>query len=162
MKWMLGLLFTCSIWEMHGQNLVAVTSMSNRSNATGDSLKIVTTLGEPISFLNDQNELVISTQPLFFVETVDTTGIAEIQLLQGITVFPNPSPGIVNLERKNTTEEYSIELLEANGALLRKIPWHKGVSIYQISIQSLPAGFYVLHVKNIERSQEATFKISKR
>nr|MDQ3100842.1 T9SS type A sorting domain-containing protein [Bacteroidota bacterium] len=70
----------------------------------------------------------------------------------GISVYPNPAHDLLNITLNGTGASASFELLDAIGRVLNEGPLRSMNNV--ISMEDLPAGTYMLHVKAFEDGQE--------
>lgn len=87
---------------------------------------------------------------------VIVTSTIQADMESGITIYPNPASSRVHIVMKDSHSDYSIGLYSLNG---QKILEHMQLNDqeYVLKLPELPAGVYILHVK--QDSQMARFKL---
>ena len=81
---------------------------------------------------------------------------------QLITVYPNPATDNLTLQfRTANTKEWQGSLSDLSGRTLRSFYFQAGQSSYQIPVQQLPAGIYMLRLNNKETVTYTRFVISR-
>jgi len=71
--------------------------------------------------------------------------VAGPQALQNLRVYPNPARNLVYINLGSTTEEEAVlRLLDINGRVVRNEKMPAGHQIYQLNIQDLIQGMYIL------------------
>jgi len=127
-----------------------------------------------ISFLKIENNVIkgkiapgIESINYFEFNTIEACGINFdiINLKNEITLFPNPTKGIICLkvnELKSSFENYDINIFDLLG---RKLFNHKKLEgfiekdIWTINIQDIPSGVYIIRLSN--KNQECSYRIVK-
>jgi len=84
-----------------------------------------------------------------------TLAVADEQLNRDITVYPNPSTGMVSVEIKNSLGAYEYELFNVLGQSLQK----NTLTNNRINLSTLPSAFYYLKIVEKESSKFAVKKI---
>lgn len=73
-------------------------------------------------------------------------GIHKSYLLKGVSVFPNPSSGILNIHASDLTGEAVVEITTLEGRVLRLQDLSSNIE--SIDLSTLPKGIYFVKVKN--------------
>jgi hypothetical protein len=68
-----------------------------------------------------------------------TTGVSDIEWNSNLTIYPNPTTGIINVDCKKGYQIYS-----STGQLVK----HSSQTTTQINISDLPIGLYILKTEN--------------
>ncbi len=74
-------------------------------------------------------------------------GITEANLIKA-DVYPNPSKGIFNVALENS-DAISIRVFDLTGKVLETLKY-EGSTIYNLDLQALPVGVYLLEIENSE------------
>ena len=99
-----------------------------------------------------------------YINVVSTAncGIA-VQQVQAtdfdLTLLPNPTTGLVNLEFGQALEEATVELVDLHGRVLRQYQWQQP-QLETLDLSALPAGWYAVRVSSAQQQQ--TLKVLKR
>jgi hypothetical protein len=117
-------------------------------NVTSDnSISISWTLGETIipTFKSADGTLILTHG---FQQKLIITAVEEFIIDPvSVTVFPNPTSEIVNIEFDTPTEgEITLYLLDAQGKLVKTEKIESATSNKQINMQDLPSGLYYLRL----------------
>lgn len=79
-----------------------------------------------------------------------------------ISVYPNPTSGIFFIDLPSATGNYSIELFDAQGKLVKKENVPSGIQqLHKIAIDDLANGIYLLNITNHQANIFNFFKINK-
>jgi hypothetical protein len=108
------------------------SSTNTTSTATGSSIALT---GAPIVLKAD------------FVTGLEK----EEELKNGLTIYPNPSKGELNISRQNASGDLNVSLLDLNGKEIRKYVLSDGGE-QSLSTTGIPAGVYQLKFSNANQS----------
>lgn len=89
-----------------------------------------------------------------------TTGIPENVAMDELSVYPNPSSGLFNIDLKNTDETTEILVYDLSGRIVRK----QGTSsqgLIQLDLGDMPAGEYIMKGKSGNRNFERKIIVSR-
>ena len=125
------------------------------SNGGNNSNQVTATVGEPMAAFKKATagSLSIGAQP-------GDAGVVATQspgFLPNIAVFPNPTPGLLNIDLPAATADYHLSLYSTDGKLVIEKNQTTGLNTLDCSL--LPAGVYLLQV--IRGNQMATFKVTR-
>ncbi|MFN8134706.1 MAG: T9SS type A sorting domain-containing protein [Bacteroidales bacterium] len=86
------------------------------------------------------------------ITVLNTTGIAQFEAKDGISVYPNPSSGNFQLRINNSklNKEFDLEIFNVVGAKVYSKPEPAQQHIFNIEAADLPKGTYILKVNNGE------------
>lgn len=119
---------------------------------------------------SDPNHFTVFNGNLFFSAKTAEAGvelwscgsalsIPEVELDKGISVYPNPTTGLLNIQFSDNHQEVKLEIYDVNG---RKNLQKRVMSISQNNMESLhldhlTPGIYMLRI--LTKEQQSTFKI---
>jgi hypothetical protein len=124
-----------------------IASAGGYNVASGNTISISWTLGETIipTFTSQDGSLVLTHgfQQKIVITTVEENFINPVK----ITVFPNPTSEIVNIEFETPTDaEITLFLLNNQGSLVKTIQIPTTTLTKEINMQDLPSGIYYLRL----------------
>ena len=76
-----------------------------------------------------------------------------------ISVFPNPTEGIFNVEILSNDDVFFLEVLDATGKVVHQTQRSQNLNVLDLS--SFEDGLYMLRISNSERSRSSTIRIIK-
>ena len=124
-----------------------IASAGGFNVASDKSISISWTLGETIipTFTSADGTLILTHG---FQQKLIITAVEEyIVDPVSVTVFPNPTSEIVNIEFDTPTdEEITLYLLDAQGKLVKTDKIESATTNKQINMQDLPSGLYYLRL----------------
>ncbi len=129
----------------------AGTSFVNGSNV------LDWTLGEPVTATLNNGSNQMSQG--FHQNDMLITAIDSPENSTGITVFPNPTADIVNIEFAKSTDNNTIELFSAEGKLVLSQSTGSNTA-WQLNMNAFANGVYLLKIKN-KTSKGNSFQIIK-
>jgi hypothetical protein len=92
-----------------------------------------------------------------FIDCSRTTAINELKDQAIISVYPNPSRGVFNIEAYNADETISAAIYDATGRKVQDIALHMGVN--SVSTDNLASGVYAVKItdcKGLSRLNKIT------
>jgi hypothetical protein len=124
-----------------------IASSGGYNVAAGNTISISWTLGETIipTFTSQDGSLVLTHgfQQKIIITTVEENLVNPVK----ITVFPNPTSEIVNIEFETPTDaEITVFLLNNQGSLVKTIQIPTTTLTKEINMQDLPSGIYYLRM----------------
>lgn len=158
-------------YEKLDTNLVDVQSHQNKPNimhhkyaiidqgAVNSNPKVVTgshNWSNAAEFNNDENTLIIHDDTLanhfyqefmarFTGESDTATGVAEPQVKQQLSVYPNPASEHLRIQWQRPVKRDSrLRLLSVDGAVMRNATVDRGQSQTVLDVTELPSGIYFL------------------
>lgn len=141
-------------WEGKSQAVVATTGGEGKAGNTTVSY----TVGEPIAS-TIQNDSAVLTQG-FHQPTYVTTAIKEAFLPGTITVFPNPTTAMLQVELKEMDLDNLVLVLhDAKGSSIAGAA--PKANFWQTDLSGLAGGAYWLTVTDTKTNQSSVFKILK-
>jgi hypothetical protein len=159
----LTLLACVSGWiDTVGQGAVVIGGFRNTDLVVQDDIISMATFADPVGGTTSQNGLLVTSDffPFFFsADTVTATG--DLEKIEGLQVFPNPTPDILVIQREEVEEDFSIEIFDINGVLLHSYTWPMGVGTYQPSFQAFAPGPYFISIMNQDKTRGNQYKIIK-
>ena len=91
-------------------------------------------------------------------------GLEESNVLDGISIFPNPANANINLlfNQQSHQENISVRILNLLGAELRRVTLDYNISgNYAVNVSELPEGFYVMEISTSYGSKTEKFQIAR-
>ncbi|MCL6103532.1 MAG: T9SS type A sorting domain-containing protein [Bacteroidetes bacterium] len=77
------------------------------------------------------------------------TGIEEVIENKGISIYPNPTTGLVKiLINDKMDSNYSVNVYNINGSLLKELKKDRLVSDFDLDLSQYPAGIYIISIKS--------------
>ncbi|MCK9411082.1 MAG: C10 family peptidase [Prolixibacteraceae bacterium] len=77
------------------------------------------------------------------------TGIEEVVENKGISMYPNPTTGLVKIVISDKMDSnYSVDVYNSNGSLLRELKKDRSVSDFDVDLSQYPAGIYIISIKS--------------
>jgi len=114
----------------------AATSTTSGSFGTYEITRTNLTTLSPFAVADDNSELIVDEQNS-----------------SNIKVYPNPCTDIINVSSTEITDQYAYQITDMSGKIFLSI--NNGTNTFDVS--SLPAGFYLLKMTNID-TQKTTVK----
>jgi hypothetical protein len=74
------------------------------------------------------------------------TGVKENILQSNVVVFPNPSNGLFNLKVPTTTRNYSVEVMDLTGKLVKQQTVTNNAGTTQLNLNGTAKGIYILKI----------------
>lgn len=91
------------------------------------------------------------THTTSFVVTVTGIAINEIDFVNGVSIFPNPTKDVLNVEFDlNSTQNVSISLVSVDGRIVEYITENTSSVNTKITTSSLASGVYILNITTDE------------
>lgn len=82
--------------------------------------------------------------------TIEPSFIADVNALQEIRIFPNPTDGILHIQTSLNSEDITIQVLDMVGALVTSLP---ALSNRDIDLSGAPTGIYFVKIEDKESGQ---------
>ena len=134
----------------YGQSIIPATLNATGGSAIAGSNEFDWSVGEMTMVSTFETSSLIVTQGVLQpVDTLKTTGIAQIKLLRNIRVFPNPTNNFVNIDYSAETQGVlQYKLIDMTGKILleRTIQAQQGTNTEQISLAGMASASYLLQV----------------
>ena len=89
--------------------------------------------------------------------TVTTVGILENTFSNDITVYPNPTNGIVKIDLGETLSEFVVSIIDVNGKLIRQSTY-KNTKMFELNL-NVQSGIYLLTINS--GNKKATIRLIK-
>jgi Zn-dependent metalloprotease len=70
------------------------------------------------------------------------------QMLEGVEIYPNPTNGIITLQKTNEINLLNAKLYDINGRLLKNVDLSNMISKKEINISKLASGIYIISVQS--------------
>jgi hypothetical protein len=144
---------------------ISITVQAQQANTTsggdasGNGGTVAYSIGQVFSITNSNVSGAVS-QGVQQANEIFTLSIKESELNISISVFPNPTSSILNLQIKNyNNEKLSYQLFNVQGKLLNNEQIVTEQT--QINTESLPIATYFIHIKNQTNTQLYSFKFIK-
>ena len=144
----------------HGQSISPDVVASAGTHFTGGGAQLSWTIGEPLitTVSNGGNTITQGFhQTMLSVTSVDELTVAGID----VTVFPNPTSEILNIQLKNNKESLQLNLFDLNGKLLQTRKIAAEESTLQINMDQYAMANYVLRIYSADASVNYTYKVQK-
>ena len=165
MKYNIILILLCLLiqdWSF-AQDPTVKTRISNRNVHEQDGHFLITSLDVPVYVYAQSGESFATSEYFpFFLLQEDTTGISEYKKLEGISISPNPTPGILTVQRSTWEDAYTIDLIQSTGQVLKQWTWQPGTATIQLELETLPAGNYFISVWDQAQTARSAYQIQKR
>jgi hypothetical protein len=154
--WLASLNLPCA------QELIVIGGIENKTIHQQDSIVVLSVLGSPFHHTALQNNLLVLTTFNPFIFSSDSiTSTQTLSSIEGLNVYPNPTPDILVMHRTDILEAFDIDVHDMNGIRVRSWKWPPGVGSFQPSFQSLTPGVYLLAVSNEGKTKMNQYKIVK-
>jgi hypothetical protein len=139
--------------------------LCNRATVYFDSLAPITTkadiiaIGDQLCFSfvdgNDKNEtyaeqMCYDSINFYGNKPIGTSGVWSMQASLPLTVYPNPTSGVVQFN-EDFTGEVSIVVVNMYGQIVLK----KSTNKYELNLSDLPRGTYLVHISDDDKSYTA-------
>ena len=162
-KIILILLCVCIYDIANAQGPYTRTRPVNRNVHEQDGHFLITSLDVPVYVYAQSGESFATSEYFpFFLLQEDTTGISEYKKLEGIKISPNPTQGKLTVHRSSGDDEYTIDLIQSTGQVLKQWTWRPGTETIQLELASLPAGNYFISVWDQAHTSRTAYQIQKR
>jgi hypothetical protein len=124
-----------------------IASAGGYNVASGNAISISWTLGETIvpTFTSQDGSLIITHgfQQKLIITTVEDNLMNSVK----ITVYPNPTSEVINVDFDTPTDgEIMIYLLDNKGGLVKTTKIEAATTSKEINMQDLPSGIYYLRL----------------
>ncbi|MBK0404887.1 T9SS type A sorting domain-containing protein, partial [Adhaeribacter sp. BT258] len=80
------------------------------------------------------------------VQRITVLGMKENILQSNLVVFPNPSTGLFNLKVPVTTRNYSVEVMDLTGKLVKQQTVTNNTGTTQLNLNGTAKGIYILKI----------------
>ncbi len=145
---------------VNGQSISPQVIASAGTHYSAGNAQLSWTIGEPV-ITTVSNGSNIITQG--FHQTLLTTTAVEEQTVAGVnvSVFPNPTADVLNINLVNNLKDLQLDLFDMNGKLLQARKIGSAESNLQISMNEYARANYLLRVYSIDGSVNYTYKVQK-
>jgi len=145
---------------VNAQSISPQVIASAGTHYTGSNAQLSWTIGEPVITTVSNGSNIITQgfhQTLLNVTSVEEQSVAGIN----VTVFPNPTSDVLNINLTNNLKDLQMDLYDMSGKLLqaRKIGAAEGN--VQISMTEYARANYLLRLYSIDGSVNYTYKVQK-
>ncbi len=159
-KILLTLLLFASAAHVNAQSISPQVIASAGTHYTGSNAQLSWTVGEPVITTVSNGSNIITQgfhQTLLTIISVEEQSIAGVN----VSVFPNPTSDMVNINLVNNLKDLQMDLFDMNGKLLqtRKIGAAEGN--IQISMIDYARANYLLRIYSADGSVNYTYKVQK-
>ena len=117
---------------------------------------IFQTAGDYIVTLTASSE-ICSDNVLSQTVSLSVVGISKTQQDENVSIYPNPSSGIVTLENNNLTYDYDVEIFNITGQSIFSSKLSEKKSLVQIDMRNYSKGVY--YIKIISKESIITKKL---
>ncbi len=138
-------------------------------DTTGVSLNSIYFINDTTGFVSGDNGLIMKSNGQinklpenYPWHLVIGTGVNDNKLLNSnIKVYPNPTSGILHIQRINSNKEIEkINLINASGQMVNIGKYDTNNQLMQLNLSNLTSGIYLLKVEYLEQTE--TMKIIKK
>jgi hypothetical protein len=124
-----------------------IASAGGYNVASGNAISISWTLGETIvpTFTSQDGSLILTHgfQQKLIITTIEDNLLNSVK----ITVYPNPTSEVINVDFDTPTDgEILIYLLDNKGGLVKTTKIEAATTSKEINMQDLPSGIYYLRL----------------
>lgn len=150
---------TTQFYRINENSNVSLTSHDIERNANGFIDKIYITNQCAIEFTYDANNFVVSMviPDLNSNECDASLSITDLDFVNNIKAFPNPTDGLLNLSNDNSDFEFDVMVFDIYGKLI--FAEHK---INQLDLSELNDGVYFVEISSISSNTKTLRKIIKK
>ncbi len=141
-----SLLILLGVGNSYSQSLFPEVISSSGTSMTDGTTTLEWTLGEPVTATLDNSQNMLSQG--FHQTNILVTNIPNAAVVEGLTVFPNPTVNMVNVQFSTDQKNTVVELYSVDGKLLEKHAVNS--KSLELNLSSYPAGSYFLRVNNAE------------
>jgi hypothetical protein len=127
---------------------------------TGSNAQLSWTIGEPVTTTLSNGSNTITQgfhQTLLTVTAVNEQTVAGID----VTVYPNPTSDLVNIQLSNNKKDLQLDLFDLNGKLLQTRKINADQSNVQLGMAEYAIAHYVLRIYSSDASVNYSYKIQK-
>lgn len=158
MKKIAGLLLGMVSLASFSQSLTPTVVASSGDYFTGSAATLSWTLGEVVTdtYIGTNNQL---TQG-FHQPEISFVMVEDLAIELILSLYPNPTVGIVHLEIRNSTEPMSILIHDLDGKLIYSDAYQPE-SIKKIDLSDFANGLYLMQIHNSKNETIKTIKIQK-
>jgi hypothetical protein len=144
----------------NAQSISPQVIASAGTHYTGSNAQLSWTIGEPVitTVSNGTNTITQGFhQTLLNVTSVEEQSIAGVN----VTVFPNPTSDLLNINLTNNLKDLQMDLFDMNGKLLQTRAIGAAEGNVQISMTEYARANYLLRVFSADGSVNYTYKVQK-
>ncbi|WP_418603081.1 spondin domain-containing protein [Hwangdonia sp.] len=122
------------------------------SNPASNPLGVITSLlnQPPFDGVNSNMSHRIGTVTFNYIDS--TLSNDDIDVLEHVSIYPNPSKGKITLSNLKNSDLKSVQVYNILGRLVKNIPIGKGLSKLEIDLSHLNTGVYLLNLKSTKKS----------
>jgi hypothetical protein len=96
----------------------------------------------------------------FIIDVQGASGINDLESA-GITIYPVPAKEFLNIEFERLAEETQLEVISTSGHTLKQVTIPANQTTYELDLNGLNNGTYLLHLKNSNLNNIGRFVITK-
>lgn len=144
----------------NAQSISQQVIASAGTHYTGSNAQLSWTIGEPVitTVSNGSNTITQGFhQTLLNVTSVEEQSIAGVN----VTVFPNPTSDVLNINLTNNLKDLQMDLFDMSGKLLQAREIGSAEGNVQISMTEYARANYLLRVYSADGSVNYTYKVQK-
>ncbi len=145
---------------VNGQSISPQVIASAGTHYSAGNAQLSWTVGEPIitTVSNGSNTITQGFhQTLLNVTSVEEQSIAGVN----VTVFPNPTSDVLNINLTNNLKDLQLDLFDMSGKLLQARKIGAAESNLQISMNEYARANYLLRVYSVDGGVNYTYKVQK-
>ncbi|WOD42529.1 spondin domain-containing protein [Hwangdonia lutea] len=122
------------------------------SNSASNPIGVITSLSNqpPFDGVNSNMSHRIGTVTFNYIDS--TLSLDDIDVLENISIYPNPTQGKITLSNIKNIELKSAKIYNILGRLVKDIPIEKGLSKLEVDLSHLNKGVYLLSLKSAHKS----------
>jgi hypothetical protein len=95
---------------------------------------------------------------LFYFQNASSTGIAKIEEVAGVSIYPNPTSANVTLKLNNTSEALSVQVTNVLGQVISTSVISNSTNVIELPEAK---GMYFVKVSSLTEDKSNIFKITK-
>ncbi|MGE0636516.1 MAG: T9SS type A sorting domain-containing protein [Bacteroidia bacterium] len=144
----------------NAQSISPQVIASAGTHYTGSNAQLSWTIGEPVitTVSNGSNTITQGFhQTLLNVTAVEEQSVAGVN----VTVFPNPTSDVLNINLTNNLKDLQMDLFDMTGKLLQAREIGSAEGNVQISMTEYARANYLLRVYSADGSVNFTYKVQK-
>lgn len=154
----LPVILLCIPFTVFGQDASLHVLPAQGGFAKSETMTMSWTLGEGFTETVYLDEVVVTQgfqQPFFDLQRVTPLSVDPYQA----NLYPNPTPGNLNLELMNPGDGYRVEVIDLTGKVLQAL--QATGKIYEIDMSEYPAGQYFVRISSDSDLRQSLFNVVK-
>ncbi len=154
----LPVILLCIPFAVFGQDVSLYVLPAQGGFATSETMTLSWTLGEGFTETTYLDDVVVTQgfqQPFFDLQRVTPLSADTYQA----NIYPNPTPGNLNLELMNPGSGYQVEVIDLTGKVLQTL--QATDKICQIDMSDYPAGQYFVRISSDTDLRQTLFNVVK-